>query len=71
MSNLGQGYWERRQVEGTHTRDTGGTEKHLLLHTCFEFQPGFRSQGCGVTCKEKQFYPTQLSGPNMVKGKGR
>jgi len=27
-SNLGQGYWECRQVGGTHTRDTG--EKYLL-----------------------------------------
>jgi len=29
MSNLGQGYWECWQVEGTHTRDTGEKEKNI------------------------------------------
>ena len=29
MSILGQGYWERRRVEGTHTRDKG--EKDIKI----------------------------------------
>ena len=47
MSSLGQGYWERWRVGGTHTRDTGEKEKNLSLHSCCEFQPGFCSQSCG------------------------
>jgi len=46
MSNLGQGYWECRRVEGTHTRDKGGKDKSLSLHTCSEFSPVFSSQRC-------------------------
>ena len=41
MSSLGQGYWERWRVGGTHTRDTGEKEKNLSLLTYCEFQPGF------------------------------
>jgi len=48
MSNLGQGYWERRQVGGTHTRDTGEKDKKKLLHTCYEFQPGFALRFAGL-----------------------
>ena len=33
MSNLGQGYWECRRVEGTHTKDTKKKEKKLPLLT--------------------------------------
>jgi hypothetical protein len=29
MSNLGQGYWECRQVEGTHTRDKGEKDRKV------------------------------------------
>ena len=29
MSNLGQGYWERRRAGGTHKRDTGRREKSV------------------------------------------
>ena len=47
MSSLGQGYWERWRVGGTHTRDTGEKEKIMSLLTYCEFQPGFCSQGCG------------------------
>ena len=46
MSNLGQGYWERRRVGGTHTRDTGEKERNLSLLTYCEFKPGFCSQRC-------------------------
>jgi len=42
MSNLGQGYWERRRVGGTHTRDTGkkGRKKCCSLPTV-SFSPDF------------------------------
>jgi hypothetical protein len=46
MSILGQGYWERRRVGGTHTRDTGEKERNLSLLTYCEFKPGFCSQRC-------------------------
>ena len=29
MSSLGQGYWERRRVGGTHTRDTGEKDRKI------------------------------------------
>ena len=32
MSNLGQGYWECRQVEGTHTRNKGKKEKSVASY---------------------------------------
>jgi len=32
MSNLGQGYWKCRPVEGTHTRDKGEKEKFVAPH---------------------------------------
>ena len=30
MSSLGQGYWERRRVGGTHTRDKGGKDRKIF-----------------------------------------
>jgi hypothetical protein len=33
MSDFGQGYWECREVGGTHTRDAGEEDKDLSLHT--------------------------------------
>ena len=64
MSNMGQGYWECRRVEGTHTRDKREKDKILSLHTCFEFNPGFSSQRCGQIIRFK----STLNGANRWPG---
>jgi len=41
MSSLGQGYWERRRVGDTHTRDTGKKEKTCRSLPTASFSPVF------------------------------
>jgi hypothetical protein len=46
MSDLGQGYWERRRVGGTH-RDTGEKEKICRSLPTASFSPVFALRVAG------------------------
>ena len=63
MLDLGQGYWECRRVEGTHTRDTGEKDKILSLHTCFASAP---LPNLEASAGKKSSYPMHVSGHEMV-----
>ena len=49
MSILGQGYWECRQVGGTHTRDTGGKDRNICRSVpAASFNPVFITRVVGL-----------------------
>ena len=47
MSSLGQGYWECRRVEGTHTRDKGGKDRKRCRSIPALSFPFFALSGAG------------------------
>jgi len=62
MSNLGQGYWERWRVGGTHTRDTGEKEKKMSLHTAASFSLVFVLRVAAKQTMIYEFKRVQIGG---------